>query len=195
MLILATQSQTRITLLKNAGYEFKAIPARIDEREIEQSANAQSLDQSELTVKLAAAKAQHVSNQYPEAHVIGADQTLSFKDRYLHKPADQNALKEQLDYLKGETHHLCAAVALARNGETIWSHQSIAKMKMRQFSDGERDQIIGLEGDQLLQSVGGYRLEGPSVRLFEEIDGDYFTILGLPLLPLIGALNTYMETT
>lgn len=193
MLILASKSQTRVQLLQNAGYQFEAIPARIDEREVEERAQKNSPTQSEMTIELAKAKAIDVSKTHPQALVIGADQTLQFNDKYLHKSANFEALRQQLERLRGQTHILCSSAVLAKNGEVLWSTASTSKMTMRAFSDQERDQVIELEGEKLLKSVGGYRLEGPSIRLFEKIDGDYFTILGLPLLPLVGALNTYLS--
>ena len=193
MLILASKSQTRVQLLQNAGYQFEAIPARIDEREVEERAQKKSPTQSEMTIELAAAKAIDVSKTHPQALVIGADQTLQFNDKYLHKSANFEALRQQLETLRGQTHMLCSSAVLAKNGEVLWSTASTSKMTMRAFSDQERDQVIELEGEKLLKSVGGYRLEGPSIRLFEKIDGDYFTILGLPLLPLVAALNTYLS--
>ena len=193
MLILASKSQTRVQLLQNAGYQFEAIPARIDEREAEERAQKNSPTQSEMTIELAKAKAIDVSKTHPQALVIGADQTLQFNDKYLHKSANFEALRQQLERLRGQTHMLCSSAVLVKNGEVLWSTASTSKMTMRAFSDQERDQVIELEGEKLLKSVGGYRLEGPSIRLFEKIDGDYFTILGLPLLPLVAALNTYLS--
>lgn len=193
MLILASKSQTRVQLLQNAGYQFEAIPARIDEREVEERAQKNSPTQSEMTIELAKAKAIDVSKTHPQALVIGADQTLQFNDKYLHKSANFEALRQQLERLRGQTHMLCSSAVLVKNGEVLWTTASTSKMTMRAFSDQERDQVIELEGEKLLKSVGGYRLEGPSIRLFEKIDGDYFTILGLPLLPLVAALNTYLS--
>jgi septum formation protein len=193
MLILASKSQTRITLLENAGYQFDAKPTRIDERKVEEKATRDGADQAQMTARLAEAKAHDVSKSYPQALIVGADQTLAFQSEYLHKSADFDALRDQLDRLRGQTHTLCSAVCLVKNGKTLWQHQSIAEMKMREFSEQLRDEIIKLEGEALLKSVGGYRLEGPSIRLFEDIKGDYFTILGLPLLPLTAALEHYLD--
>lgn len=189
MIILASKSKTRIQLMQNAGLQFTAETARIDEREIEAKQRDASFDQPNLTAKLADAKAIEVSQRHPQALVVGADQTLSINNSYLHKPIDIEGLRHQLDGLKGKTHTLCAAVSLAKNGNIIWQHQSLAHLTMHDFSNQERDHVIELEGERLLQSVGGYRLEGPSIRFFKEIDGDYFTILGLPLLPLLSALR------
>jgi len=189
MIVLASKSQTRFELMQNAGLRIQAQAARIDEREIEMAQSNKGFDQPKLTAKLAAEKALDVSRSHPQAYVVGADQTLSINDLYLHKPADIAALRAQLDLLAGQTHTLCAAVTIAKDGEIVWQHQSSAQLTMHPFSPLERDKVIEMEGEKLLQSVGGYRLEGPSIRLFEKIDGDYFTILGLPLLPLLSALR------
>lgn len=113
----------------------------------------------------------------------------------LHKPESMAAARKQLDGLRGRAHHLHSGVALVREGEVLWSEVMTATLTMRSFSTAERDTVLGLEGDAVLGSVGAYRLEGPSIRLFERIEGDYFTILGLPLLPLLGALRQHAPET
>jgi septum formation protein len=123
--------------------------------------------------------------------VVGADQVLAVEGALLHKPADMQAARIQLDRLRGRTHSLFSGLALARGGRVLWSGAERADLTMRDFSDDERDRVLELEGSSLLGSVGSYRLEGPSIRLFEHIDGDYSTILGLPLLPLLEALRRH----
>lgn len=113
----------------------------------------------------------------------------------LHKPVDMVEAARQLDRLRGKTHHLHSAVALARDGEVLWSQVETARLTMLDFSAAERDAVLALEGPDVLGSVGAYRLEGPSIRLFERIEGDYFTILGLPLLPLLAALRQHAPET
>lgn len=189
MIVLASKSTTRISLMQNAGLKFDVEVARIDERKIEEENSQIGYTQFELTAKLAEAKALSVSENHPQAFVVGADQTLHINDSYLHKPADIGTLKAQLDLLRGKTHMLCSAVCVAHNNKIVWQHQGLAQMTMHDFTDQERDLVMELEGNQLLQSVGGYRLEGPSIRLFAQIQGDYFTVLGLPLLPLLSALR------
>jgi septum formation protein len=186
MLILASRSEARKTLLSQAGFAFSVVLAGVDEREIEAGT-----DGHEVPLLLAQRKAEAVSLTYPGALVIGADQTLALGTTLLHKPADLNEAAAQLDLLRGRTHRLHAAVALVRDGELLWSDVQSADLTMRNFSPTERDTVLALEGDAVLHSVGGYRLEGPSIRLFETISGDYFTILGLPLLPLIAALRQF----
>lgn len=189
MLILASSSTTRKALLDKAGLPFTAHAAAIDERSLETDAIEAGADGRDVALLLARYKAEAVSALYPEALVIGADQTLSLGVELLHKPADRADAADQLDHLRGKTHRLHAAVTLVRNGELIWSDIQTAELTMRDFSPEERDLVLDLEGDAALHSVGGYRLEGPSIRLFETVVGDYFTILGLPLLPLLAALR------
>jgi len=189
MLILASSSPTRKALMEQAGLRFEVAPAAIDERAIEARALGEGADARDLAALLAQAKAEAVSSFYPDALVIGADQTLALGTELLHKPLDRSDAEGQLDHLAGKTHRLHAAVSIARNGTAIWSDIETAELTMREFSQAERDLILDLEGEAALGSVGGYRLEGPSIRLFEKITGDYFTILGLPLLPLLAALR------
>lgn len=189
MLILASTSPTRRGLLAGAGLRFAACPAPIDERAIEADLLGKGADARTIAAELAQAKALAVAAIRPGATVIGADQVLVFESKLLHKPADRAAAADQVAKLRGRMHLLVAGVAIARADEVLWSHVEAAKLTMRHFSDAERDRILDLEGDQILSSVGAYRLEGPSIQLFQQIEGDYFTILGLPLLPLLAALR------
>ena len=191
MLILASQSPARIALLSAAGLRFAACPAPIDERALEARELGKGAQAPELARALAEAKALAVAAEHPGATVIGADQVLALGAELLHKPADAAAARVQLDRLQGRTHTLVCGVALARGGVTVWSDGASAELSMRAFSAAERDRILALEGDRVLGAVGAYRLEGPSVQLFERIEGDYFTILGLPLLPLLAALRAH----
>jgi septum formation protein len=191
MLILASQSTTRRALLAGAGLDFAVELAGVDERAIEAQAEAAGGDARDIALLLAAAKAKAVSGNRDGALVIGADQTLSLGPRIFHKPDSMAAAAEQLDTLRGKTHRLHAAIALARGEEVLWSQVETAELTMREFSLKERDDVLALEGEAVLGSVGGYRLEGPSIRLFATVTGDYFTILGLPLLPLLAALREF----
>ncbi len=195
MLILASQSPTRKALLEQAGLRFTAIPARIDERAIEEAAIAAGGDGRDVALLLAQRKAAAVAGGHPGTLVIGADQTLSLGAELLHKPGDRAAAAAQLDHLRGKTHRLHAGVALVRDNELVWSDVQTAELTMRSFSPEERDDVLAREGDAVLSSVGGYRLEGPSIRLLETVAGDYFTILGLPLLPLLAALRLHAPET
>lgn len=189
MLILASTSATRKALLSGAGLQFESSPAPIDERAEEAAVLGKG--PAAVAQHLAEAKALAVSRLRPDRIVIGADQTLSLGDEIFHKPADLAAARQQLARLRGRTHRLSCGVALARDSAVLWSDVAVATLTMRPFSDAERDAVLRQEGPLALGSVGAYRLEGPSVRLFERVEGDYFTILGLPLLPLLAALRQH----
>ena len=191
MLILASASATRKALLAQAGLSFTAVPAAIDERSLEAAAIASGADGRDIALLLARAKAAAVARDHPGALVIGADQTLALGTELLHKPVNRADAAIQLDRLRGKTHRLHAAVTLVQDDILLWSDIQTAELTLRDFSDDDRDDVLTREGDAILASVGGYRLEGPSIRLFEAITGDYFTILGLPLLPLLAALRQF----
>lgn len=191
MLILASKSPARAALLAGAGIRFEACPAAIDERAVEADALGKGIDAPNVARALAGAKALDIARTKPGALVVGADQVLALGADLLHKPKDMAEAAHQLQRLRGRVHHLHAGVALARDGDLLWSDVETAELVMRSFSDDERDRVLTLEGDAILGSVGAYRLEGPSIRLFEQIRGDYFTVLGLPLLPLLAALRSY----
>lgn len=189
MLILASASAIRKALLDKAGLRFATQSAAIDERELEAGALSAGGDGRDVALLLAQHKAEAVSRSHPRAIVIGADQTLALGPTLLHKPASRAEAASQLDRLAGKTHRLHAAVTLVRDGTLLWSDLQTAELTMRAFGPEERDAVLAFEGDAILGSVGSYRLEGPSIRLFEAVSGDYFTILGLPLLPLLAALR------
>ncbi|WP_421761788.1 Maf family protein [Devosia sp.] len=195
MLILASKSATRQALLSGAGLRFETSPAQIDERLLEAEVLGKGGDAPAVARSLAEAKALSVSANHLQAVVIGADQVLAFGHSLLHKPASLADAARQLDLLNDGTHHLHAGVALAQAGTVLWSSVESATLTMRRFTQSERDAVLALEGEAVLGSVGAYRIEGPSVRLFERIEGDYFTILGLPLLPLLAALRKHAPHT
>jgi nucleoside triphosphate pyrophosphatase len=191
MLILASASATRKALLQQVGLSFTAIPAVIDERGLEAAASASGADGRDIALLLAREKAVAVARDHPGAFVVGADQTLALGTELLHKPVNRADAALQLDRLRGKTHRLHAAVTLVQDNLLLWSDIQTAELTFRDFSDEDRDDVLTREGDAILASVGGYRLEGPSIRLFEAITGDYFTILGLPLLPLLAGLRRF----
>lgn len=188
-LILASKSPFRSALLKNAGIEFSTASAEIDERAVEAPLYETGATPEDVAEVLAEAKALDVSERNPGAVVIGCDQTLSLGDEIFHKPADMEAARRQLLKFSGKTHQLNSAVVLVKDGETLWRHVSIARMTMRDLDPGFVGRYLGRVGDAALSSVGAYQVEGPGIQLFDRIDGDYFTIVGLPLLPLLAELR------
>ncbi|MBR0906083.1 Maf family nucleotide pyrophosphatase [Bradyrhizobium liaoningense] len=186
-LILASQSSTRKMLLANAGLEFKAVTADIDERGIQ--AASKLSNPREIGLLLAREKAKAVSARHPGSYVIGADQTLALGERLFNKPAGRAQAMAQLRDLAGSSHELNSAVAMARDGKIVFEHVSIARMTMRQMTETELSAYLDAAGDAVTTSVGAYQLEGLGIHLFERIEGDHFTILGLPLLPLLAFLR------
>ena len=190
-LILASGSETRRQMLFRAGLTFRVVPADVDERAIQRAVQEEDpeADGSEIAMRLAAAKAEAVSGKFPEALVIGADQVLTYDDKVYEKPTDIEAARRQLAELRGRQHHLHSAIALARGGEAVWEGVDVAVLSMRRFTDTFLDAYLEEVGDKVCTSVGAYQLEGLGIQLFESIDGDYFTILGLPLLMLLDVLR------
>lgn len=188
-LILASQSPFRRMLMDNAGLAFETRAAEIDERVVEAALAERNPTPPQVAEALAIEKAQDVASRSPGALVIGSDQTLSLDGRVFHKPADMAEAKSHLMAMSGRTHALNCGIALVRDGQMLWSHVSIAHLTMRPLSAAFIDRHLARVGERVLASVGAYQLEGEGVQLFERIDGDYFTILGLPLLPLLAKLR------
>jgi septum formation protein len=186
-LVLASKSDVRGKLLAAAGLRFEIRPAHIDERAVE--AKAGPTDAAAAARLLARAKALAVAATRPGQLVLGADQTLARGGTRFSKPANRAVAAEQLRALRGRTHELHSALALTRDGTVLFDCVDTARLTMRDISDRFLDDYLAMAGDAALLSVGGYQLEGIGVHLFEKIEGDYFTILGLPLLPLLGYLR------
>jgi septum formation protein len=182
-LVLASQSKARQSLLANAGITFESDPAEIDEREIQMSSGLSA--PGEIASLLAREKARAVSARRQGRTIVGADQTLALGTRVFNKPSGRAQAADQLRSLSGHCHELHAAVAVARDGRLLFEHVSIARMTMRRLGDAEIDSYLNEAGDTVTSSVGAYQLEGLGIHLFERIEGDHFTILGLPLLPLL----------
>jgi septum formation protein len=174
-------------LLHNAGLAFTAVPSGVNERRIEERNPVERTNPASVALLLAEAKARAVGG----AAVVGADQVLELDGRVLHKTGTLEAARARLSELRGRTHRLHTAAVLAIEGAIVWRHVEAAALTMRSFSDAERDLVLEEEGEEVLSAAGAYRLEGPSVRLFEMIEGDYFAMLGLPLLPLLDALRRH----
>jgi len=188
-LILASSSPFRRMLMENAGLTFAAVPANVDERALEAPLEKDGALPDAVALTLAKAKAVEVSARCPEAVVIGSDQTMSLGERVFHKPRDMADAANHLRLLSGKRHRLNSAVAIARNSEIIWDHISHADLTMRPLSDKFIESHLARVGERALSSVGAYQLEGEGIQLFSRIDGDYFTILGMPLIPLLRALR------
>ena len=186
-LILASQSSARRELLANAGITFDAVPADIDERGIQQKSGLKA--PGEIAALLAERKAAFISLRHPGRYVLGADQILALGDRMFSKPVGREQAVEQLAILAGRTHELHSALAVVCDGATLFSNVSVAHMTMRKLDDAAISAYLDAAGDKVTTSVGAYQLEGLGVHLFELIEGDHFTILGLPLLPLLSFLR------
>jgi septum formation protein len=186
-LVLASASRTRAELLTRAGLVFEALRPEVDENALKSS--AKGLVPGDLAQSLAASKAVSIAYRLPEAMVIGADQVLNFEGRAFDKPASRDEARKNLLQLRGRSHVLETAICCARAGHTVWQHLGRAKLTMRSFSEAFLEGYLDRMGPEVLTSVGAYKLEGLGAQLFEAIEGDYFTILGLPLLPLLDFLR------
>ena len=188
-LVLASRSAARAALLHNAGVNFHIAAADIDENAIRRSVRAESGDAAAAAALLADSKAIEVSRHHGDALVIGADQILDCDGAWFDKPVDLQRARDDLLALRGRTHQQLSAVSVVRNGVPLWRYVETANLTMRDFSDGFLDDHLAAVGDAVLASAGAYQLEGPGVQLFSLIEGDYFAILGLPLLPLLDFLR------
>ncbi|HEV7602122.1 MAG TPA: Maf family nucleotide pyrophosphatase [Bradyrhizobium sp.] len=186
-LILASQSHARQALLANAGIAFEAVPAEIDERAIQQACGLSA--PGDIAALLAREKAVTVSSRHPGRFVVGADQTLALGGRLFSKPAGRAQAAEQLRALAGQTHELHSAVAVACDGKMMFADVVVARMTMRPLDDNAISAYLDAAGEAVTASVGGYQLEGLGIHLFERVEGDHFTILGLPLLALLEFLR------
>ncbi len=190
-LILASGSAARRLMLEAAGLTFEIIPAGIDEAAIRATMMADNacVEASDIAAVLAAEKAVSIARRHPDALVIGSDQVLALGSRFFSKAGSMSDARDTLDRLRGRTHELVSAVALAQGEDVVWHALDTARMTMRRFSDEFLGAYLTRMGARALGSAGGYELEGLGVQLFERIEGDYFTILGMPLLPLLGELR------
>ncbi|RWO79281.1 Maf-like protein [Mesorhizobium sp.] len=190
-IILASGSPFRKALLVNAGVAVEAVPAAVDERALEAPLRGSGISPEDVALVLAEAKATEVSERKPGALVLGCDQTLSLGDEVFHKPADMEAARRHLLALSGKTHLLNSAVVLARNSEVLWRHVSVASLTMRKLDPAFIGRHLARVGAKALSSVGAYQIEGEGIQLFERVEGDYFTIVGLPLLPVLAKLREF----
>ncbi len=188
-LVLASGSSARADMLRRAGLAFEINPAAVDEDSVKASLKAEGATAHELADTLAELKATRISAQSPGAFVIGADQVLVLDDRWFDKPGGREEARKNLQILAGKSHQLVSAAVVVRDGERLWGHADHATLLMRPLTDDFIEGYLDAAGGAVLGSVGCYQLEGLGAQLFQRVDGDYFTILGLPLLPLLDFLR------
>lgn len=190
-IILASASRSRREMLQAAGLAFAIEAAQLDERAIREALTTDNaeIEPIDIAEVLARAKAEDVSHRHPDALVIGADQVLAFEGQIFEKPANFDKAREMLLRLRGNVHQLHSVVTLAENGQSGWAWSDTAHLAMRAFSVAFLEDYIVRAGPGILESVGAYRLEELGVQLFDRIEGDFFTILGMPLVPLLGELR------
>ena len=188
-IILASGSAIRHDMLRQAGLDFDVEKARIDEEAVKQALLADEAKPYDISDALAELKALRVSNRHPDATVVGSDQVLEFGGTPVSKAPTLDDLRHQLTELRGKTHRLHSAAVIAEAGAIKWRHVGTARLTMRSFSDTYLDAYLDRNGEDLLTSVGGYKFEQEGIRLFSRIEGDYFDILGMPLLPLLNHLT------
>ncbi len=188
-LILASSSSARRQMLENAQVAFRMVPARIDEAAHRAVLSSHGTSPRDIADALADAKARQVSGRYPAAVVIGSDQVLEYGGEVLAKPADPSEARAQLQRLRGREHFLHSAAVIAREGRAVWRHVGTARLVMRDFSDSFLDDYLARVERSILTTVGCYQLEGYGVRLFSSVEGDYFTVLGMPLINVLGYLT------
>ena len=189
--VLASASKSRASLLSAAGLAFEVVPAHADEDAVKAALKAEGATAAQCAETLAEIKAIQVSQRLPECLVIGADQMLECDGVWFDKPADLHGARAHLHALRGKTHVLPTAVAVVLGGAVIWHHSASPRLTMRAFSDAFMEHYLANTGERILSSVGAYQLEGWGVQLFDRIDGDFSTILGLPLLPLLAFLREH----
>ncbi|KIC49788.1 Maf family nucleotide pyrophosphatase [Tateyamaria sp. ANG-S1] len=188
-IILASGSTIRAQLLRNAGVSFEVKAPRVDEDAIKQSLLAEAAPPRDIADALAEMKARKIADKVPDAMVIGCDQVLAFDGGILSKPRDQSDAAEQLRAMRGERHMLLSAAVIYHEGKPIWRHVGQVRLRMRNVSDTYLNDYITRNWDDIRHSVGAYQLEAEGVRLFHSIEGDYFNVLGMPLLELLAFLT------
>lgn len=187
-LILASGSQIRKTIMEQAGLDFEVIAKPVDEAAIKDSLLAQNVPMKEIADALAEAKAMRVSRT-EDGLIIGSDQIMVLDGQLCDKPPSLEAARERLVAMRGKPHELIGAVVICENGVPVWRHMAVSKLVVRDFSDEFLDRYIEMEGEALTKSVGAYRFEGPGAQLFSSVEGSFFSILGLSLLPILDYLR------
>ena len=187
-LILASGSEIRLRLLRSAGLDVTALPAKIDEEMVRAALTAEAAEPTDIADALAEMKAARVAQKHPAALVLGCDQVLEFQGQILSKPETRAEAADQIASLAGHSHQLLSALVLYDAGQLVWRHLGEARLTMRPISPSTLEAYLSRNWPGISASVGGYKLEEEGIRLFSAIEGDYFTILGLPLLPLLSQL-------
>lgn len=190
-LVLASGSKARLTMLQNAGIDCEAVASMIDEDGYKQAMKSEGASAMEAAETLAEMKALRMYRQRPDAIVIAADQMLECNGIWFDKPQDRDQTRAQLQALRGKRHQLVSAAVVYKEGSRIWGKIDTAHLTMRNFSDDWLEWYLDQAGEEIFHCVGGYQLEGLGAQLFTEVKGDYFTVLGMPLLPLIGFLRDH----
>lgn len=188
-IILASRSKARNAMLRNAGIPFETIPASIKEDEILSQMVDMGANHADIAMRLSEEKASRISNEYPDNTVIGSDQVLIFDDKIFQKAEKKDDARQKLKLLRGKTHTLISAVCIAKKGDVIWEARSEATLTMRNFDDTFLEDYLESAGEVLTSCVGCYALEKSGAWLFEKVEGDIFTIMGMPLLPLLGFMK------
>lgn len=191
LLVLASGSRTRAAMLEQAGVSAILDKPLVDEDEVKAAGRAEGVPADAVAEALAELKAQRITRRHPGALVVGADQMLECEGRWFDKPADRAAARAQLLDLRGKTHRLVSCAVVVRDGERMWHKVDSARLTMRNFTEDFLDDYLDRVGDDVVHSVGAYQLEGLGAQLFQRVEGDFFTILGLPLLPLLGFLRVH----
>lgn len=189
VLILASGSETRAALLRNAGLQLAVQPARIDEENLRLSLQEEGASSADVADALAEHKALRIAQKNPDGLVLGCDQILDIEGRILAKPNSHDDARAQLQALRGKTHSLLSAAVLYHRGEPVWRRTAVARLTMREFSDEFLETYLAENWNEIRHCVGCYQIEGPGIRLFSDIEGDYFTILGLPMMELLNVLT------
>ncbi len=177
-------------MLRNAGIGFRAIPARIDEQSIKATLSNEGLESREIADALAEAKARQISGRHPEYVVIGSDQVLDFQGTLLSKPTNTADARQQLCALRGKKHRLFSAAVIYQNHQPLWRFVGVGTLTMRDFSDAFLDGYLTRMGQDVCRTVGSYKLESEGIRLFSRVEGDYFSVLGMPLVEILAYLAT-----